>query len=85
MTVKDLNLTEEQADQACFLLNSRSPVVLNDARHWGNHPNLHEFHVDELKAALVYDDTLTAEEPRLKKTMYGERIQSELRTLLAAA
>jgi hypothetical protein len=84
MTVKDLNLTEEQAEQACFLLNYRSPVVLNDARHWGR-PNLHEFSVDELKASLAYDDTLTAEHAHLKKTGYGERIQSELRTILEAA
>jgi hypothetical protein len=85
MTVKDLNLTEEQAEFACMLLNTRGDwTSRKQAFHWGN-ANLHEFTVDELKAALADDDERTAKEPvRLRKTQYALRVFDELRYRLAA-
>jgi hypothetical protein len=85
MTVKDLNLTEEQGEFACMLLNTRGNwASRKDASHWG-HANLETFTVDELKASLADDDERTAKEPvRLRKTQYALRIFDELRYRLAA-
>jgi hypothetical protein len=81
-TVADLNLSPELVENACFLLNYRTPGMLLDA-----YPtNLHSFTTGQLRTALEHDAKLTAENPkRLKKTAYFEDVCAELKAILDAA
>lgn len=79
-TVADLNLSQEQKEQAAFLLNYRGNALRRPCYSWGPGENFNEFSVEELKHCMEYDEKLTAENPeRLKLTQYGQQILDELR------
>jgi hypothetical protein len=80
VTVKDLNLTQEQREEACFLLNYRNSWGFErQAYSWGA-VNMHEFTAVELRECL--DREMGYQRETATRSPYGFRMLGQLDDIL---